>query len=310
MSTPCLSILVVSYNTKELTLECIASIFEQTRLTSFELIVWDNASTDGSPEAIEEIYGGRLRLVKSSQNLGFAAANNRAAEIAIGDYLLLLNPDTIVLDGAIDSLVAFGKKFPASGIWGGRTLFKDGSLNPASCWGRQTLWSLFCQATGLAVVFKHTRVFNPEGMGGWNREGIRVVDIVSGCFLMTRSELWAALGGFRQEFFMYGEEADLCLRAHRLGAQPMVTSEATIIHYGGASERVFADKLVRLLKAKRLLIDMHFSPAWGQIGRWLLFLWPVRRYCIHAVLALLGRCASVEQRDAWLEAVRRYRDWW
>jgi GT2 family glycosyltransferase len=310
MSTPCLSIVVVSYNTKKLTLECLGSVFEQTQLTSFELIVWDNASTDGSPEAIGEIYGDRVRLVKSSQNLGFAAANNRAAEIAIGDYLLLLNPDTIVLDGAIDSLVAFANKFPTSGIWGGRTLFNDGSLNPSSCWGRQTVWSLFCQAIGLSVVFKHTRVFNPEGMGGWNREGIRAVDIVSGCFLMIRSELWATLGGFREEFFMYGEEADLCLRAHRLGARPMVTSEATIIHYGGASERVFADKLVRLLKAKRLLIDMHFSPARRQICRWLLFLWPVRRYCIHAVLASVGRRASANARDAWLEAVRRYRDWW
>jgi hypothetical protein len=251
-----------------------------------------------------------VRLIGSSQNLGFAAANNRAADIANGDYLLLLNPDTIVLNGAIDSLFAFAKKYPSSGIWGGRTLFKDGSLNPSSCWGRQTVWSLFCQAVGLSVVFKHTRMFNPEGMGEWNREGVREVDIVSGCFLMIRRELWTALGGFREEFFMYGEEADLCLRAHSLGARPLVTSEATIIHYGGASERVLAEKLVRLLKAKALLIDMHFSPALRQMSRWLLFLWPVRRYCIHAVLASAGRRASVDARDAWLEAIRRFRDWW
>lgn len=310
MTIPRLSILVVSYNTKKLTLECLASVFEQTRLTPFELIVWDNASSDGSPEAISEIYGDKVQFVKSNKNLGFAAANNRAAEIATGDLLLLLNPDTVILDGAIDLLVAFADRYPACEIWGGRTLFKDGSLNPTSCWGRQTVWSLFCQATGLSVMFKHTNVFNPEGMGGWKREGMRAVDIVTGCFLMIRRELWATLGGFKEEFFMYGEEADLCLRAHKLGVQPMVTSEATIVHYGGASERVLADKLVRLLKAKRLLIDMHFSPAARQIGRWLLFLWPVRRYCIHAVLAAGGRRASIEARDAWLEAVRRYRDWW
>jgi N-acetylglucosaminyl-diphospho-decaprenol L-rhamnosyltransferase len=310
MTSPRLSILVVSYNTKKLTLDCLASVFEQTRLTPFELIVWDNASSDGSPEAIGETYGNRVRLVKSDENIGFATANNSASEIATGDYLLLLNPDTVVLDGAIDVLAAFADRFPGSGIWGGRTLFKDGSLNSSSCWGRQTVWSLFCQATGLSVMFKRTSVFNPEGMGGWNREGVRTVDIVSGCFFMITSELWAALGGFREEFFMYGEEADLCHRARKLGAQPMVTSEATIIHYGGASERVLADKLVRLLKAKRLLIDMHFPPVARQIGRWLLFLWPVRRYCIHAVLAAGGRRASIEARDAWLEAVRRYRDWW
>lgn len=310
MSTPILSILVVSYNTREMTLACIASVFEQTRLTPFELIVWDNASSDGSPDAIEQVFGGRIKLIKSDQNLGFAAANNRAADIASGNRILLLNPDTVILNGAVDHLAAFADRFPSSGIWGGRTLSGDHRLDPSSCWGRQTIWSLFCQATGLSVAFKHTNIFNPEGIGGWNREGIRAVDIVSGCFLMIQCELWGALGGFREEFFMYGEEADLCLRAARLGARPMVTSEATIIHFGGASERVLADKLAKLLKAKRLLIDMHLSPAIRPIGRLLLFLWPVRRYLIHAVLARIGRRASIEARGAWLEAVQRYREWW
>jgi N-acetylglucosaminyl-diphospho-decaprenol L-rhamnosyltransferase len=310
LNTPLLSILVVSYNTKNLTLECIASIFEQTRITPFELIVWDNASTDGSVEAIRGVAGGKMRFIESKRNIGFAAANNRAAEMATGDRLLLINPDTIVLNGAIDFLVSFSDKFPSGGIWGGRTLFKDGSLNPSSCWGRQTVWSLFCQAAGLSVVFRGTDTFNPEGIGGWNREGTRAVDIVSGCFLMISRKLWVNLGGFREEFFMYGEEADLCLRAHKLGAHPLVTSEATIVHYGGASDRVFADKVVRLLKAKRLLIDMHFGPSTQRIGRCLLFLWPVRRYLTHALLAVIGRSASIDSRDAWLEAVKRYRDWW
>jgi GT2 family glycosyltransferase len=102
------------------------------------MIICDNASPpeDGSSEAISEMYGDGVRLVKSNQNLGFAVANNRAAEIATGRYLLLLNSDTIVLDGAIDSLVAFADKLHAAGILGGRTLFKKGNLNPSSCWGR------------------------------------------------------------------------------------------------------------------------------------------------------------------------------
>lgn len=309
MSAPLISILVVSYNTRELTLACLATVFEQTRKIPFELIVWDNASSDGSPEAIRDTYGDRVRLVASTENLGFAAANNRAAEFAAGQQLLLLNPDTLVLDRAIDVLTDFANRNPKCGIWGGRTLFKDRSLNASSCWGRQTLWSLFCQAVGLSVLLRRSSLFNPEGIGGWNREGTRAVDIVSGCFLMIHKELWDSLGGFREEFFMYGEEADLCLRAHKLGARPMVTSDATIVHYGGASERVFADKIVRLLKAKGLLIDMHFRPGARQLGRSLLFLWPIRRYCLHAALAAMGRRASNDARDAWREAVRRYRDW-
>lgn len=309
MTVPSLSILVVSYNTKGMTIECIDSVFKQTRTTHFELIVWDNASTDGSPEAIAEIFGDRVRIIRCNENIGFAAANNRAAEMAAGKLLLLLNPDTVVLDGAIDALVAFAKNNSRAGIWGGRTLFKDGRLNPSSCWGQQTIWSLFCQALGLSVAFKNMYLFNPEGIGGWNREGERKVDIVSGCFLLIGADLWARLSGFREEFFMYGEEADLCLRAHQVGARPMVTSDATIIHYGGASERVFADKIIRLLKAKRLLIDLHFSAGPRRLGQLLLFFWPVRRYLLHVVLAAFGRRESKEARNAWLEAIRRHRDW-
>lgn len=99
-------------------------------------------------------------------------------------------------------------------------------------------------------------------------------------------------------------------QAASLGARPMVLSEATIIHYGGTSEQVFADKLVRLLRAKMLLIEMHFSRVMRPVGRWLLFLWPVRRYIIHAVLARTGRRASIEARGAWMAAVQRRREWW
>jgi GT2 family glycosyltransferase len=310
MNIPRVSIIIVSFNTKAMTLDCVASVLTETRQVSFELIVWDNASSDGSADALEEAYGDRIRLIRSQENLGFAAANNRAAEGAHGDFLLLLNPDTVVLDRAIDRLVDFAQQNPASEIWGGRTLFKDGRLNPSSCWGRQTLWSLFCQATGLSVAFKRITLFNSEGIGGWNREGVRKVDIVSGCFLLIRTDLWRQLAGFREAFFMYGEEADLCLRArHHCNARPMVSSAATIIHHGGASERVFADKVVRLLKAKRLLIEMHFSSVKQPIGKWLLFLWPVRRYVLHALLARMGRSASVDARAAWWDAVRRYKEW-
>lgn len=309
MSNSLLSILIVSYNTREMTLACIASVFDQTRNTPFELIVWDNASQDSSAEAIRDAFGERVRLIASNENIGFAAANNRAAEMAMGDRLLLLNPDTVVLDRAIDNLVAFSAAWPVAGIWGGRTVFGNGTLNPASCWGRQSLWTLFCQATGLSSMFRQSGVFNREGMGGWNREGARAVDIVTGCFLLIRSDLWNMLGGFREEFFMYGEEADLCLRARTLGAMPAITSEATIVHYGGASERIRADKMVKLLKAKMLLVEFHFSPATRTIGKWLLALWPLSRYGMHKLLAASGRRASDEARDVWREVFARKRDW-
>jgi N-acetylglucosaminyl-diphospho-decaprenol L-rhamnosyltransferase len=310
MIFPELSILVISYNTREMTLECLRSVFRETRTRNFEIIVLDNASTDGSPQAIAEEFGDLISLIISQDNLGFACGNNRAAGQGHGEFLLLLNPDTVVLEGAIDRLLMFARSRPDAGIWGGRTLFGNRLLNPASCWARQTLWSLFCQAIGLTSLFRRSSLFNPEGMGGWDRSGIRSVDIVSGCFLLVRHDLWIRLGGFRQEFFMYGEEADLCLRARNFGARPMVSSAATIIHHGGASETVRADKLVRLLSAKMRVVQYHFPVYTKSLGCWLLSLWPVTRYWAQIMLSRIVRRSPSDKLAVWREVVRRRNEWY
>ncbi len=304
-----LSIIVVSFNTRVMTLECLRSVFTELQNRSFEVIVLDNASTDGSAEAIRQEFGDRLELIRSRENIGFAAGNNEAVQLAKGRYILLLNPDTVVLHNAIDRLVDFARRTPDNGVWGGRTLFADRSLNPASCWARQTLWSLACQATGLSSLCRRSNVFNPEGMGGWDRSGEREVDIVSGCFLLIRRDLWLELGGFRETFFMYGEEADLCLRATTLGARPITTSSATIVHYGGGSEKVQTDKIVRLLKAKMDLIRLHFPSRQRTLGYALLTLWPRSRWLFHAVLAFIGRDKSVKKRDMWRQVTNRRKVW-
>lgn len=306
--TPDLSIIVVSYNTRDMTLACLRSVFEQTR-SPFELIVIDNESPDGSADAIEREFAARLTLIRSGGNLGFARANNVAAERAAGEYLLLLNPDTVVLDGAIDRLLAFARANQEAGVWGGRTRFADGSLNPSSCWRRMTLWNLFCRASGLATAFPRSAVLNTEAFGGWPRDTVRRVDIVSGCFLLIRRSLWSALGGFAPEFFMYGEEADLCLRARAHGADPMVTPEATIIHHGGASEKVRADKLVRLLRAKRLLILRHFGAVKRPLALILFDAWPLTRSLAGSLAGPLLPAGRRESARAWAEVWSRRREW-
>jgi GT2 family glycosyltransferase len=306
---PKLSIIVVSYNTREMTLACVRSVFRETLDCLFEVIVVDNASSDGSVEALIDEFGGRIVLMPMTSNLGFAAGNNRATAQATGEFLLLLNPDTVVLDRAIDRLMAFADNHAGAGIWGGRTLFADGTLNPSSCWSRQSLWSLLSQAIGASSLFRHSCFFNPEGMGCWDRQGERSVDIVSGCFLLIRRELWEHLGGFREMFYMYGEEADLCLRARHLGIQPVVTSLATIVHHGGASETVRADKLVRLLKAKMLLIHEHFPRGTRHIGFMLLALWPWSRGLAFRVLSLF-RPATLPKYRLWHEVFNRRREWY
>lgn len=304
-----LSIVVISYNTCDITLECLRSVFLETTDLNFELIVLDNASEDGTVSAIEAEFGKKIKLIVSRDNLGFAAGNNLASQYASGEYLLLLNPDTVVLNRAIGKLFTFAQNNSDGKIWGGRTVFKDLSLNPASCWSKQSIWSLVSQVLGLNSIFRKSNLFNPEGLGGWNRSGVRRVDIVSGCFLLIKKDLWDALNGFHNIFFMYGEEADLCLRARDVGAMPMVTSEATIIHYGGASEKVKSDKMIRLLKAKGLLIKLHFPSSVKFIGLWLLFLWPVSRYIAHSTLKFLGRSKSMESAKTWKEILSRRKEW-
>jgi N-acetylglucosaminyl-diphospho-decaprenol L-rhamnosyltransferase len=261
MAAPLVSIVVVSYRTKDLTLTALRTVFEQTEPGTFELLVVDNASDDGSADAIEEEFGERLTLIRSEENLGFARANNLAAELARGEYLLLLNPDTEVLDRAIDRLLEFARTRPRAGIWGGRTLFADRTLNPASCWQRITPWSTVCMATGLRAVFKGSELFNPEGIGAWPRDSVREVDIVVGCFLLTRLETWRELGGFDLRYWMYGEEADLCLRARALGCRPAITPEATIVHLVGASSPDDTRKEALITKARVTLVRTHW-PAW------------------------------------------------
>jgi len=301
------SILIVNYNTCKMTIDCIHSIFEQSENIDFEVIVVDNASTDGSAEAIAAEFP-RLKLFPSKKNLGFAGGNNLAATAAHGDYLLLLNPDTVVLDHAVDRLVAFARQNPNAGIWGGKTVFENGELNPTSCWRFMTLWSLVTQVTGLSRLFARSDFFNPEAYGGWSRDFEREVEIVSGCFLLVDHALWERLNGFDEHFFMYAEEADLCYRAKQSGARPLFTPKATIIHYGGASEKVFSAKVVKLFTGKITFIAKHWTPLRQKIGIKLFELSVITRVVGYAVAAFLTSStahqhATQQWRTIWSQRV-------
>jgi len=304
---PALTVIVVSYNTRALTLKCLQTLHAATHETAFRTVVFDNASTDGSAAAIAAAFP-QVELIANDENLGFAAANNRVAAQARTEWLLLLNPDTEVHDGAVDRLLAFARAHPRAGITGGRTVFPDGSLNIASCWNRITPWSAFCNAAGLSSAFPRSSLFNPEAIGGWARDSVREVDIVVGCFLMIRRDLWNDLGGFDLKYFMYGEEADLCLRARAMGFRPMITPEAEIMHLVGASSTAVARKYSMIAKARVTLIRDHWPRAWVPFGLAMMRLWAGSR------AALLGGLARLtgRKRDAaakWAEIWRDRHDW-
>lgn len=283
---PELSIIIVSYNTREYTLECLRSVHEQTRELEYEVLVVDNASQDGSAESIARHYPG-VRLFDLDENLGFGRANNLAASEARGRSLLLLNPDTVVLDGAIQEIHHFACSAGGNVVVGGRTFFADGSLNPGSCWGELTLWSLFCMATGLSRLFAKSRLFNPHAMGDWQRDTVREVGVIAGCLLWIRKDLWDRLGGFDPDFFMYAEDVDLCLRARAAGARCVICPDARIVHYAGASEKVRADKMVRLFRARAYLMRKHWSRLRAALGVLLLSMWTLMRVLSFGVVRWL-----------------------
>ncbi|MFT4647426.1 MAG: N-acetylglucosaminyl-diphospho-decaprenol L-rhamnosyltransferase [Glaciecola sp.] len=297
---PQLSVLVVSYQTRELTLACLRSLLAETSSVDMEVLVLDNDSSDGSAAAIAEEFP-ELTLFALDENLGFGAANNFLAEKAQGERLLLLNPDTVVLHAAVDNLWHFANSHAKARLWGGRTLFADHGLNPSSCWGAPTPWSAFSLGLGLARAFPRSAIFHPEGLGAWKRDSVREVPIVSGCFLMIDQDLWDELQGFHPDFFMYGEDADLCLRARIHGARPLINPDATIIHYGGASERgVRAGKMVRLFTAKAQLYRKFWGKFAALFGLWTLDLWTLVRCFAFWVLGILGK-GSPASRESWRE---------
>lgn len=302
-----LSIIIVSYNTRELTLQALESLFRHPPSVNFEVILLDNASPDGSYAAIAGAFP-RIESIAHPQNIGFAAANNLAAQRARGRRLLLLNPDTITLPQSHDGLWSFAERTPDRGIWGGRTLFPDLSLNPTSCWRRMTLWSLFCSAFGLTHSFSKSRLFNQEAYGDWPRDREADVDIVTGCFLLIDAALWRRLDGFDPAFFMYAEEADLCLRAKKLGARPGITPEAEIVHMGGMSEPTGVDKIVKTVRGRVTLMRKHWSGPQVLLGRMLLLLWSSVRLLASKFISG-RRDPPGGSRDKWREVWRRRNEW-
>lgn len=254
------TVIIVSYNTRELTLAAVRTLLESSPGLAMRVVVWDNASADGSAAAVSAAFP-QIEVIASPENLGFAAANNRVAAETTTPYVCLLNPDTETHPNAISNLLAFAKAHPEAGIVGGRTVFRDGSLNPASCWRMMTPWTLFVSTIGLARLFPNSNFFNPEAIGGWQRDSVREVDIVVGCLMLVPTDLWRRLGGFDERFFMYGEDADICLRARAMGYRPMITPDATIMHLVGASTKRHADKVCAVMQAKSTLIRRHW-PRW------------------------------------------------
>jgi GT2 family glycosyltransferase len=228
-----LSIVIVVWNAKKYVAECLGSLREHCAGIYSEVIVVDNASTDGTPEMIAELFP-EFELIRNPDNLGFAKANNIGIERSSGDYLCLVNSDVKFLDDCLSPMLRYLGEHPAVGMVGPKMLSEDGEVR-RSTMRFPTVWNNFCRALGLDYLFKHSRSFGGLLMSDFDHRTTAPVEVLNGWFLLLKRSALERVGPLDPQFFMYGEDVDWCYRFHQAGEGVVFFAEAGAIHYGGAS---------------------------------------------------------------------------
>ena len=229
-----LSIVIVSYNTKNILRDCLSSVIKNTRGLDYEIIVIDNASSDGSIEMLKKEFSS-TRIIRNKENLGFAKANNQGIRIAKGDNILLLNSDTIVFDNCLYKISEFIKSRSDIGILGCKVLNRDKSLQ-YSCFHNPTLLTelVFFSKTIIKNFWDPLSYF--KHMRYWNHNSLKEVDCLSGCFFWVKKDVFEQVGLLDEDFFMYFEDFEFCRRMKKRSHYKIYYyPEAEIIHLGTMS---------------------------------------------------------------------------
>lgn len=259
-----LSIIIVNYSVKHYLRECLQSIYRNTKGISLKIIIVDNNSTDGSVDTVKSEFPG-VKLIENCQNLGFAKATNQGLRENKERYILLLNPDTIVLPNALDRMIEFMEANSHAGALGCKLLNPDGRLQP-SCRSFPTLTTAFFENTGLEKLFLRNRIIGRHRIGYWDYNDIREVDQPMGSALMVRREAITQVGLMDEQFHMYYEDVDWCFRIKKRGWKIYFIPLAQIIHYGGQSARLNMAKMrIQRYKSRHKFFRKHY----GILSEWI-----------------------------------------
>ncbi len=240
-----LSVIIVNYNTKDLTDQTIRAVFETTHKIEYEIIVADNSSRES------EVYSSndsRVSVIKDVENKGFGYACNIGAKKAVGRYLLFLNSDTIMQEDTLDKCVEYMDKHITIGCLGIRTLLKDGTFDHGCKRGFPTPINAFCYVMKLDKLFPNNKKTGGYRMSYIDEHETADVDSVSGAFMMIPRNLFHKTGGFDESIFMYGEDIDLCYRIKQRGFRVVYYAEGLMIHLKGQSG----------LRTKNPVVIKHF----------------------------------------------------
>ena len=256
-----LSVIIVNYNVKDFLQSLLLSLNKALKNISHEIIIVDNASTDGSVELIKNNFQN-ITLIANKENLGFSRANNQGLKNSNGKYLLLINPDTIVSEDTISEMINFFKNNPGTGLAGCKILNPDGSLQLACRRSFPGPWTSFCKVTGLSSLFPKSKIFARYNLTYLDENRSYEVDAVSGSFMMFTREVYEKIGGLDEEYFMYGEDLDFCYRIQKVGYKIFYVHNTKIIHYKGEStKRSTLDETRIFYNAMHLFVKKHFSTS-------------------------------------------------
>jgi len=233
-----LSVLIVNFNTKELLQRCLESINNSEKESyQFEVIVVDNASSDQSAEMIKKKFPN-VNLISSKKNLGFAAGNNLGIKMAVGEYVLLLNPDTEIEINTFKIMIDYLKSNPKVGAATCRVELKNGKLDDACHRGFPTPWNAFCHFSGISQLFPNSCFLNGYHLGYQNLDKIHEIDSCAGAFLLVRKEIGDSINWLDEDYFWYGEDLDFCYRVKQKGWKIMYVPIIKILHWKGASSGI------------------------------------------------------------------------
>lgn len=275
-SAPLVSVIIVSYNTRELLLQCLDAVERGTEVPH-EVIVVDNGSRDGSPDAVEQRFPDTV--VIRQQNVGFGRGNNAGLQQAGGRFVLLLNSDVLVRPQCVDRLADYLLVHPEVGAVGPRLIRPNGELDLACKRGFPTPRASFFRVIGLSRLFRHSRFFNAYNLGNLDEREEHEVDAGTGACLLVRRSTIDQVGFFDPDFFMYGEDLDLCFRIKDGGWKVVYLPTAQAVHLKGQSTRQATNRMLFAFHSamwtfhsKHYAADLSAFPnglIWASIwGRW------------------------------------------
>lgn len=282
------SIIVVSFNTRDLTRACLQSISDHCQALNYEVIVVDNASADGSSEMVTREFP-EIRLLANSENLGFARANNQAFEIATGRFLLLLNPDAEVRENTVQACLEFAETRPDAGAIGCRAHSETGEQQSTLFRHLRPHFVLINTFVPNRLTVK-SKLLGRARYVGLDLDQVQEVEVVAGCFMLVRREVLEQVGGMDGEFFMYAEESEWCFRMRQAGFKNLYFPGAAILHYGGRSaEQSIPQMTENLCRGQLLFIQKTQGRGAAWISNLLMLCRDLPRLVPWTLAGLLGR---------------------